>query len=201
MKKQPTREKLLDSTFGEVYRNGYQGASIAEILQKAGVPKGSMYHHFGSKQAMVLSMIEERLIPKVRVFFDFEMRPGSTAMGILEYTMKKITHNALLLQHGCPLHRLMFEMEGLDREIAKACEAEFDYLTDALARVLAFGMRAGSIIEADPKELAGYIIASTWGFLSRPIQHSSKEQFLQDSGRLLDSIRMADNGGGSCSTT
>ncbi len=186
---QTSRDKLLDATFVEVYRYGYHGASTAAILQKAGVPKGSMYHHFNSKKGMVLAMIEERLIPKVQEFFDFEMRPNATAVEILTYTMKKIAHNSMLVQHGCPLHRLMFEMEGLDSEIALACEREFVNLTDNLAKVLLFGMQEGSIVETDAQELAGYIIASSWGFLSRPMKHSSKAQFLRDSQRLLESIQ------------
>jgi len=186
---QSSRDKLLDVTFETVYRYGYHGASTAEILKKAGVPKGSMYHHFGSKKGMVLAMIEERLIPKVRAFFDFEMRVDATAIEILEHIMQKIAHNTMLIQHGCPLHRLMFEMQGLDSDIAAACEAEFHHLSGNLSKVLAFGIREGSVIEADPRELAEYIIASSWGFLSRPMASSSKEQFLRDSGRLLESIQ------------
>ena len=71
--KQTSRDKLLDITFEEVYRYGYCGAGIANILDRTGVPKGSMYHHFKSKKEMVLPMIEERLIPKVREFLDFRM--------------------------------------------------------------------------------------------------------------------------------
>ncbi len=186
---QSSREKLLDVTFEVVYRYGYQGAATAAILKQAGVPKGSMYHHFGSKKGMVLAMIEERLIPKVRAFFDFGMRPGSSAIETLEHTMHKIAHNRMLVMHGCPLHRLMFEMEAQDSEIAQVCETEFEYLRKSLAELLAVGMEEGSITETDPKALAGYIIASSWGFLSRPIASSGKEQFLQDSQRLLESIK------------
>ncbi len=51
MKKQPTREKLLDITFDEVYIHGYTATSVDTILKKAGIPKGSMYHHFKGKGA------------------------------------------------------------------------------------------------------------------------------------------------------
>ena len=186
--KQKAREKLLDVTFEEVYRYGYCGAGTAAILKKAGVPKGSMYHHFGSKKGMVMAMIKERLIPKVREFFDFQMRKDATATEILEHTMKKIANNRMLITHGCPLHRLMFEMDALDRDIAALCEAEFENLSANLAKVLRFGMKEGSIKEGDPQELAEYIIASSWGFLSRPAALSSKERFLQDCRLLLQGL-------------
>lgn len=188
MKKQTSRDKLLDVTFEEVYKFGYGGASTASILKKAGVPKGSMYHHFKSKKEMVLAMIEERLIPKVREFFDFEMKRDSTALDVLVYTLEKISKNKMLIMHGCPLHRLMFEMEALDSDIASACENEFEYLTKGLAKVLTFGMKEGSIKQGDAKELAEFVIASSWGLLSRPMRSSSKERFLRDSMLLLESI-------------
>ena len=189
-KKQTSRDKLLDVTFEEVYKFGYGGASTASILKKAGVPKGSMYHHFSSKKGMVLAMIEERLIPKVRDFFDFKLKIDSTALDVLTYTLKKISNNKMLIAHGCPLHRLMFEMGTLDSDIASACEAEFDNLTTNLAKVLKFGMKEESIRSGDSKEMAAYIMAASWGFLSRPASSSSKEQFLTDSNLLLNSIKV-----------
>jgi TetR/AcrR family transcriptional repressor of nem operon len=189
-KKKSSRDKLLDVTFEEVYRYGYNGAGTASILKKAGVPKGSMYHHFSSKKEMVLCMIEERLIPKVRDFFAFETQKSSTGLEILEHTFKKISKNKMLITYGCPLHRLMFEMNALDREIAQLCEDEFTSLMEGLARVLEYGMKDGSLKEGNSQEIASFIITSSWGWLSRPIGVSSSEQFLRDSGMLLESLRI-----------
>ncbi len=189
MKKVTSRDRLLDATFEEIYRYGYHGASTAAILKKAGVPKGSMYHHFASKKEMVLAMIHERLIPKVREFFDFQMKPGVSASDILDYTLQKISKNRMLIQHGCPLHRLMFEMEGVDDEISDACAKEFDNLCQNLAKVVRYGMKEGYFRKDDPNAVAGYIIAASWGFLSRPAALSSPGRFLEDMERLLKSIR------------
>ena len=187
--KKTSRDKLLDVTFEEVYRLGYCGAGTANILKKSGVPKGSMYHHFSSKKEMVLAMIEERLIPKVREFFDFEMKQNSTALEVMEYTLKKISKNKMLIAHGCPLHRLMFEMGSIDKDIAQACEVEFTNLSQNLARLLAFGMKEKSIKEGDAEALSAFVIASTWGLLSHPLGSSSEEQFLKDMGFLMDGIK------------
>ena len=83
----------------------------------------------------------------------------------------------------------MFEMNALDSDIAKACEDEFNHLSQGLERIIAFGMKDGTIKESDSSELASYLIASSWGWLSRPIGVSSSEQFLKDSGMFLESIR------------
>jgi len=76
-KKQSTRDKLLDITFEEVYIHGYAATSVDAILKKTQVPKGSMYHHFKSKKELVLAMVEERLFPKMNIFFLFEKVEGT----------------------------------------------------------------------------------------------------------------------------
>ncbi len=189
IEKRSSRDKLLDVTFEEVYRYGYCGAATATILKKAGVPRGSMYHHFESKKAMVLAMIEERLVPKVREFFDVEMRADSSALEIVEHTINKIADNPMLIKYGCPLHRLMFEMGALDVDIAGACEKEFAHLVENYAKVLAYGIKRGEFVEVDATSYASYFIASTWGFLSRTPEQSSKEKFLEDVAFLMMGLK------------
>ena len=188
-KKKTSRDKLLDVTFYEVYMYGYCGAATATILKKSGVPRGSMYHHFASKKALVLAMIEERLVPKVREFFDYEIKVDMSALRTIEATMKKISKNKLLLKHGCPLHRLMFEMGALDEDIADACEKEFENMVNSFEKVLVLGMESGEIRQTDAKELAEFFIASTWGILSRTPKSSTKEVFLRDIEHIMIALR------------
>ena len=188
-KKQTSREKLLDVTFQEVYMYGYNGAATATILKKAGVPRGSMYHHFPSKKEMVLAMIEERLIPKVRDFFTLKFEKNITALKLLELTFIKISKNKMLIKHGCPLHRLMFEMDSLDSDIALACSNEFENLSLNFQKTLKHGMKEGSIKKGDAKKMADFILPSSWGLLSKPAIYSSEEQFMKDSKYLLEFLK------------
>ncbi len=190
MKNTPTsRDKLLDATFDHVYRYGYHGASTAAILKQAGVPKGSMYHHFTSKKSMVLAMIAERLVPKMELFFDFSSPKDGTAIEILHHTMRTMSSNIPLITHGCPLHRLMLEMAALDDDIVGACQEEYDRLSTNLGNLLQRGMTAGEVRKDEPFSLAQHMILSTWGFLSRPPKESSAKAFLDNANRLVESIQ------------
>ncbi len=189
MSKSTSRDKLLDVTFREVYIYGYAGASIANILKTAGVPKGSMYHHFPSKKEMVIAMIKERLIPKVRGAFFIDIHKDSRATQILNFMFRKIGKNEMLIKHGCPLHKLMFEMGSLDDEITKLCHKELIFIIDNLAKLLDIGKEKGDIREEDSKSLAKFIIISSWGALSLAPKYSSKEQFLQDTKHILEYIK------------
>ena len=107
MKKQSTRDKLLDITFEEVYIHGYAATSVDTILKKAQISKGSMYHHFKSKKELVLAMVEERLFVEMDNFFKYEKKEGKSVTESFRKTFVGISKNKLLITYGCPLYRLM----------------------------------------------------------------------------------------------
>lgn len=53
-----TREALLRAGQEKMYGSGYGNAGLNEILKAAGVPKGSFYHYFSSKEAFGLAVLE-----------------------------------------------------------------------------------------------------------------------------------------------
>ena len=58
-----TRGKLLDATFDEVYHNGFQAASLNNIVAAAGITKGALFHHFESKQSLGYALVDDLLAP------------------------------------------------------------------------------------------------------------------------------------------
>jgi AcrR family transcriptional regulator len=59
-----TREQLVDAATALFAANGYEATSIESVLREAGVSRGSLYHHFPSKDALfwaVLERIQERV--------------------------------------------------------------------------------------------------------------------------------------------
>jgi TetR/AcrR family transcriptional regulator, mexJK operon transcriptional repressor len=52
-----TKRQILDSARQVFLLNGYAGASIDQIISQSGVSKGSIYHHFDSKDALFRSLI------------------------------------------------------------------------------------------------------------------------------------------------
>src|ERR1700728_3100536 len=61
-----TRERLLQAASREIYRSGFQSASLGTILASAGVTKGALYHHFKNKEALGYAVVEEVILPNVR---------------------------------------------------------------------------------------------------------------------------------------
>ena len=56
-----TRRALIDATLEYLLEYGYQGASLVQIAQTAGLTTGAVQHHFRSKRELMLAVITEEL--------------------------------------------------------------------------------------------------------------------------------------------
>jgi len=54
-----SRMKLLATAAELFYAHGINATGIDTVIAKAGVAKGSMYHHFPSKEALIASYLDE----------------------------------------------------------------------------------------------------------------------------------------------
>ncbi len=189
MKKQPTREKLLDITFDEVYIHGYTATSVDTILKKAGIPKGSMYHHFKGKKELVLAMVQERLFVKMDTFFIFKREADETVMQRLRDTYAAMSKNKPLVTYGCPLYRLMVELSAVDREFDTLLGGRAKQLHQELTALLQSGIDDGEFTnKLDAESFARFILSATWGILSMPPSLSSSRLFLEQSRFILENL-------------
>jgi len=56
-----TRSRIVQAAQAEFSQHGYEAASVAEICERAGVSKGALYHHFPTKQALFLALLDHWL--------------------------------------------------------------------------------------------------------------------------------------------
>jgi AcrR family transcriptional regulator len=56
----PKRDLLLDTAAKLFYRNGYHAVGIDTILGEAGLAKMTLYHHFSSKEELIVAALERR---------------------------------------------------------------------------------------------------------------------------------------------
>jgi len=189
MKKRTARDKLLDATFAEVYIHGYAATSVDTILKKAGVPKGSMYHHFGSKKELVLAMVDERLFVKMDQFFHYDKQEGKTVMESIRATFAGIAKNKMLITHGCPLYRLMVELAPVDDDFDQLLVKKTRQMKARMIRLLRIGIEIGEFdASLDIEEFAGFMLSAVWGILSLSPTLSSPQNFIAQSRYILDQL-------------
>ncbi|MBN2106358.1 MAG: TetR/AcrR family transcriptional regulator [Deltaproteobacteria bacterium] len=56
-----SKEKIIEAAIEVFFDKGFDGASMREIAEKAGLTKPMIYYHFKNKEALYLELIEEYL--------------------------------------------------------------------------------------------------------------------------------------------
>jgi AcrR family transcriptional regulator len=64
-RKAETRTRLLEAAARVYARRGFGGATLDEVAAEAGFTKGAVYAHFGSKENLLLALMEEHLAGQV----------------------------------------------------------------------------------------------------------------------------------------
>src|SRR5262245_33730646 len=78
-----TRERLLQAGFNEVYRSGFQSASIDTILAATNVTKGALYYHFDGKDDLGYAIVEEIIAKLPRDKWLHPLQPGKNPIDAL----------------------------------------------------------------------------------------------------------------------
>lgn len=86
------RERLLEVGYRSLSACGYNGTRVDALLVEADVPKGSFYHHFGTKESFSLAQRFHSLLSGTDAGFGFSRsRTGSlTASPGSSFTLHQI---------------------------------------------------------------------------------------------------------------
>jgi len=162
-----TRERLLKAGFQEVYRSGFQSASIDTILAAANVTKGALYHHFESKEALGHAIIDEvvQTFCRNRWLLPLRQSGDKDPIDALIDIVQSMPARPRDLKGGCPLANLAQEMSPLDEQFRERLETIFRAWQEAVATALRRGQSEGTVrrdLAAD--EAANFLIAMVEGY-------------------------------------
>jgi TetR/AcrR family transcriptional repressor of nem operon len=162
-----TRERLLQAASREIYRSGFQSASLDTILASAGVTKGSLYHHFKNKGTLGYAVVEEIILPEVRGAWVRPLQSVKDPIDALIDIVQGISVRPEDVCGGCQLNNLAQEMSPLDAGFRKRLEMIFDAWREAAASVLREGQIRGCVRrDVEPTDAAGLLIAMVEGYSS-----------------------------------
>src|SRR5450755_2991991 len=60
-----TRAQLLEAAARVYARRGFDGATLDEVAEEAGFTKGAVYDHFGSKENLLVALLDEHLTQQI----------------------------------------------------------------------------------------------------------------------------------------
>ncbi|HUG31367.1 MAG TPA: TetR/AcrR family transcriptional regulator [Acidimicrobiia bacterium] len=148
----PTRSTILGAAKDALVENGYSALSTRNIAQRAGVPLSQIHYHFGTKQNLVLEVLEEenrRLLQRQARLYEADMPFWKQWEQACDFLDDDLASGYV---------RVLQEMTAAgwgDDEIAAAVRANMrgwmDLLTDTAARA---SQRLGGLGPFTPEEVA-----------------------------------------------
>jgi AcrR family transcriptional regulator len=156
---------LLRAASREIYRSGFQSASLDAILASTGVTKGALYYHFKSKEGLGYAVVEEIIASDVRDQWVRPLQSVKDPIGALIGAVQRIPVRPEDVRGGCQLNNLAQEMSPLDAGFRKRLAMIFDAWRRAVATVLREGQTRGSVRrDVQPTDAAGLLIAMVEGY-------------------------------------
>lgn len=136
---------------------GFAAVGLTEVLSAAGVPKGSFYHYFGSKDAFGEAMMQRYFVGYLAEMEQTFTAPGaSAAQRLMAYwDWWRQTQSLDECQGRCLAVKLGAEVADLSEPMRHALEQGVAAIVDRVERVVREGADDGSLTAADdPSALA-----------------------------------------------
>ena len=187
--KQQTRVKLLDQGVALLMEHGYHGAGLQTILNSVGVPKGSFYNYFASKEDFSAEVIQHYIAPFIAALDNQLERPGTSArQALCDYFQALIDEAARQdFRGGCLLGNLMGEVGETSEKCRLALHTAVLRYRDKLAQALRRGQREGSFRRDLTAETMADLLVNQWqGALLRMKVELSLAPLTECTERLLN---------------
>ena len=157
-----TRERLLDAALARFVREGYEATSVAEICDEAGLSKGAFYHHFASKQALFVELLD-RWLTGIRLqmdAIDAETEQVPEALMRMAGLLRRVFADA---RGQLPLALDFWSQARLDPDVWQRAVAPFRDYRAYLASLLARGVAQGTLRPIEPELGAQMLISLVVG--------------------------------------
>jgi TetR/AcrR family transcriptional regulator, transcriptional repressor for nem operon len=165
-----TREHLLEIGLERLRSTGYTATGVKEILDLAGVPKGSFYHYFPSKEAFVSEVFQRYAEGEVRrlerVLGDRKVAPLKRLRRYFEELISVYGQSAAI--SGCLVGSMSIEVADHSQKLQTQLQTIFGVWQDGVANVLREAVERGELRQSTQSEaLAEFLLNSYEGALVR----------------------------------
>jgi len=164
-----TRARILFAAYREIHVNGFQAASLSNILARTGVTKGALYYHFPSKTELGYAVVDEVIARRIYLGFIQPLENFADPIeGFIQLIQQAGDAFSLTdIELGCPLSVLAQEMAPIDEGFRRRLTAIYERWHASIAGVLRAAQRDGQIsAELDPYAMAVTIAAIMEGSLN-----------------------------------
>jgi TetR/AcrR family transcriptional repressor of nem operon len=170
MVKQDTKQMLIEIGAQIIHQKGYHHTGIQEVIKAAGIPKGSFYFYFASKEDFGLQVIDyfnnkhrEMVLP---IISDKSLSPIKRLENLFDLFIQRFIE--MNFTCGCPIGNLSQEMGDLSSAFRNKLKESIDRMVQVIELLLQEGKEAREVPgDLDLKEAANFIVSGWHGALIR----------------------------------
>ncbi|WP_048644815.1 TetR/AcrR family transcriptional regulator [Nitratireductor soli] len=162
------KQKVIDAAFRAFTTRGYGETAVNDLKADAGVSGGAFSHHFPSKKALALAVIEAPVREAIEeTWIEPVLSADTAAQGIgqvFDAVIAALEANGKV--SGCPLNNLAMELSPQDDEMRAALGVLFTRWRAAIAQKLRQDRAAGLCGDLDPEAAAALVVAAYSGAMA-----------------------------------
>jgi TetR/AcrR family transcriptional regulator, transcriptional repressor for nem operon len=165
MARQSMREEIVEAALDRFHARGYHGTGVKDITDAAGVPKGSFYNHFDSKETLATIALqrygEGRRLADLA---DPSVEPLTRLRAHFEFLRDETEQHGYA--RGCLFGNFGAEVADHSDTIRGSVRQSFQLWARAIATTLAEARDAGAVrADLDPAKTAHFLLGAWEGAL------------------------------------
>lgn len=184
-----TRQQLLKSALRVFGEKGFAATRLEDIAEAANVTRGAIYHHFGNKQELFVTLFKERIDP----FFDIMTQTLAENASPLERIRKmllvifeNIEHNKEFQAHQ-QLDLMDIDIKNEIKELKEYMRTRGETIFKILIQLIKSGKESSEIKkEADEEAIACAIFANISGFRFITVKDKKRPLFTIKKDAIVD---------------
>ncbi len=163
------KEEIIKNSISLMHEKGYNGTSVNDITKMAGIPKGSFYYYFKSKEDYVIEALSIYIYNLKSKSFEIlknkKLKPLDRIIKFYEYNINHLEANEF--KKGCFVGNITEEMADVNNNIAYTVESIHNEISELICESLDESSEVKEKGTLNNKKLSNYIVNSWQGALLR----------------------------------
>jgi TetR/AcrR family transcriptional regulator, transcriptional repressor for nem operon len=171
------RQQLVDSALDVFQTHGFNGSSVQDLTDAAGVPKGSFYNHFQGKEELALEALMQYISQHdLAVLKDEKLEPLERLKRHFRANWKWMKDRGY--RSGCFLGALSSEISDSHETSRVEFVRYFRLWSEAIGAVIAQAQSAGDVeASVDAASLGRFVLNAWQGTLIRAKTQRGEEPY------------------------